>query len=121
MRGTASSDVGQQAALLAYADDVLAGRIALGARGPRAAAVLARLAFEDWLDEQSGWAPTDVSRPTTTSKLVVLGALRGGELGERAQRVWHGLSLACHHHAYELQPSTAEVKRLTAEVRTLIS
>jgi len=47
--------------------------------------------------------------PTTMSKLVALGALHGVELGEQANRVWHGLSRALHHHAYELQPTVAEV------------
>jgi hypothetical protein len=43
------------------------------------------------------------------SKLVALGALHGVELGEQANRVWHGLSRALHHHACELQPTVAEV------------
>jgi len=38
-----------------------------------------------------------------------VGALHGVELGEQANRVWHGLSRALHHHAYELQPTVAEV------------
>ena len=74
--------------------------------------------MEDWLDEQSAWADVDI-RPTMNSKLVVLSALRGVEVGERVKRIWHGLSRACHHHAYELQPSSAEVRRLVAEVRQL--
>ena len=41
------------------------------------------------------------------------------ELGERAKRVWHGLSRAVHHHAYELQPSVAEVRQLVKQVRVL--
>ncbi len=109
-----------RAALLDFADEVLDGKIALGVRGPRTAAVLARLAFENWLNALStAWAPVGDNRPTTNSKLVVLSALRGVDLGERATRVWHGLSRACHHHAYELQPSAAEVRRLVAEVRQL--
>jgi hypothetical protein len=108
-----------RAALLDYADEVLDGTVDLGARGPRTAAVLSRLAFEDWLNEASTWLPAGQDRPTTNSKLVVLSALRGVELGEDAKRVWHALSRACHHHAYELQPSVAEVKRLVAAVRQL--
>ena len=108
-----------RAALLDYADEVLDGNVRLGARGPRTAAVLARLAFEDWLDEMSTWLPAGRERPTTISKLVVLGALRGAEAGESAKRLWYALSRTCHHHAYELQPSAAEVKRLVAAVRQL--
>ena len=106
-------------ALLQYAEAVLDGRVALGTRGPRTAAVLARLAFEDWLDERSrSWMSAD-ARPSTNSKLVVLGARHGIDLGEHAKRVWHALSRACHHHAYELQPSAAEVRILVSEVRRL--
>lgn len=107
-----------RAALLDYADEVLDGTVDLGARGPRTAAVLGRLAFEDWLNEASIWLPVGQDRPTTNSKLAVLSALRGVEV-EDAKRVWHALSRACHHHAYELQPSTTEVKRLVAAVRQL--
>ena len=107
-----------RAALLDYADDLLDGDIALGARGPRTAALLARCALEEWLDEQSTtWSSPAGKRPTTNSRLVVLSALQGVEVGERVKRVWHGLSRACHHHAYELQPSALEIKRLVAEVR----
>jgi hypothetical protein len=56
--------------------------------------------------------------PTTSSKLVALGALQGIGLGGRAMRVWHGLSRAVHHHAYELQPSVSEVQ-LLGQVRAV--
>lgn len=108
--------------LLTYADQVLDGTVNLGSRGPRTAALLARCAFEDWLDEISApWATQVMSErpPTTSSKLVVLGALHGMELGERAKRAWHGLSRAVHHHAYELQPSVVEVRGLVGQVRAV--
>jgi hypothetical protein len=109
-----------RAALLDYADHLLEGKVALGSRGARTAALLARRAVEDWLDEQSAaWSGSSYSQPSTRSKLVVLGTLRGVELGEQAKRVWHGLSVACHHHSYELQPSAAEVSHLVQQVRKL--
>jgi hypothetical protein len=111
-----------RAELLGYADQVLDGTVSLGAPGPRTAALLARRAFEDWLDEVSAsWSTQVVSDrpPTTSSKIIALGALHGNELGERAKRVWHGLSRAVHHHAYELQPSVAEVRQLVGHVRAL--
>jgi hypothetical protein len=111
-----------RAELLTYAEQVLDGAVSLGARGPRTAALLARRAFEDWLDEISASWCTQVASdrpPTTSSKLVALGALQGAELGERAKRVWHGLSRAVHHHAYELQPSVVEVWQLVGQVRSL--
>jgi hypothetical protein len=104
-------------ALLSYADQVLDGTIPLGPRTARTAALLARLALEDWLNEQSAsWSSASEKPPTTNSKLVVLGRNRGADVGERARRVWHSLSRAVHHHAYELQPSSAEVRHLVGQV-----
>lgn len=109
-----------RAALLDYAGDVLDGKVVLGSRGARTAALLARRALEDWLDEQSAtWSTSSYLEPTTKSKLVVLAALRGAGVGELVKNVWHGLSVACHRHSYELQPSAAEVRHLVEEVRKL--
>jgi hypothetical protein len=111
-----------RAALLDYACDILDNKVSLGARGTRTAALLARRAFEDWLDEQSlPWSATGYYGPSTKSKLVVLGALRGVDLGQSVKRAWQGLSVACHHHSYELQPSAAEVRDLVQQVRSLDS
>jgi hypothetical protein len=107
-----------RAALLDYADSVLDGTIDLGPRATRTSALLARLALEDWLNEQSAsWYVPGEKSPTTNSKLVVLSSKRGPDVGERARRVWHALSRAVHHHAYELQPSAAEVRHLIKQVR----
>ncbi|ASX00238.1 hypothetical protein MINTM006_22870 [Mycobacterium intracellulare] len=107
-----------RAALLEYADNVLDGSIALGPRAARTAALLARLALEDWLNEESAsWSSSSEKPPTMNSKLVVLGRNRGAEVGERVRRAWHSLSRAVHHHAYELQPSVTEVRHLVGQVR----
>jgi hypothetical protein len=112
--------VTDRAALLDYARDVLDGKVELGTRGSRTAALLARRAFEDWLDEQSvRWSGSSYYGPSTKSKLVVFEALRGAELGQLVKRAWQGLSVACHHHSYELQPSAAEVRDLVELVRSL--
>lgn len=114
----------ERAELLAYADQVLDGTIELRSRGPRTAALLARRAFEDWLDEvNASWSSDVVSDrpPTTSSKLVALAALHGFEVSEHAKEVWHGLSRAVHHHAYELQPSAVEVRHLISQVRAVCS
>ncbi len=108
-----------RAALLDYADQILDGTVALGGRSARVAALLARSAFEDWLDEQNPWAVTAAKRPTTASKLVALSTRDDSDVGERARRIWDGLSRSCHLHAYELQPSGAEVRHLLASVRQL--
>ena len=108
-----------RAALLDYAEQILDGTVELGARSARVAALLARSAFEDWLDEQNPWAVTAVQRPSAASKLVALSTGEDPDVGRRAQRAWAGLSRACHHHAYELQPSPSEVRQLVAAVRGL--
>ena len=105
---------------LDYADRLLDGEYGLGARAPRTAALLARSVLEEWIDEQSAtWSSPLLGFPTTRSKIVALGAIRGATVGERTRRAWHGLSRAVHHHAYELQPSTLEIRSLIGAVREL--
>ena len=107
-------------AYLDYADRLLNGEFGLGARGPRTAALLARTVLEEWIDDQSAtWTTSALGYPTTRSKIVALGAVRGKSVGERTRRVWHALSQAVHHHAYELQPSVSEVRQLVGAVRKL--
>lgn len=109
-----------QRALLRHAERILDGKVALGSSGPRTAALLARCAFEVWLDEQSSsWAPTGYPFPSNRSKLVVLEVLGDRNVGVRARSLWEALSRTVHHHAYELQPSVAEVRYLVDQVRGL--
>lgn len=106
--------------LLDYADAVLDGDIALGHRAARTAALLARLALEAWLNEQTAsWPKTSGLYPTMTSKLIVLTTNQVAGEGDRARRLWHSLSRALHYYAYELQPSPVEVRFLVAQVRAL--
>ena len=87
---------------------------------PEPPRLLARTVLEEWIDDQSeSWASSALGYPTTRSKIVALGAIRGASIGEKTRRVWHALSRAVHHHAYELQPSVAEVRHLVGEVREL--
>ena len=108
------------ARLLDYAVQVLDGEVALGSSGLRTAPLLAHCALEDWLDAKSAaWLSTTYPFPSARSKLVALEALGDRDVGERAQRVWNALSRNVHHHAYELQPSAAEVRLLVEQVREL--
>ena len=110
----------RRTALLDYADQLLDGAYGLGVRGPRTDALLARSALEEWVEEQSEtWSSPNLGYPTFKSKLVALAVLREPTVGELARRVWHGLSRAVHHHAYELQPSAAEIRQLVNSVREL--
>lgn len=108
------------AGLVDYAEQVLDGKVALGSSAPRTAALLARCALEEWLDERSAsWSSGGYPYPSTVSKLIALGALEGDELARRARLLWSSLSRAVHHHAYELQPSVAEVRHLVKQVPLL--
>jgi hypothetical protein len=114
--------VSGRGALLDHAEEVLEGKVALGSSGPRTAALLARCAFEEWLEEQSSaWAPTSYPFPSTRSKLVVLEVLIDRDVGVKARWIWDALSRSVHHHAYEMQPSVAEVRHLVDQVRGLTS
>lgn len=117
------SDAGLAALrLVVLAEQILNGTVDLGSRGPRVAAVMTRSAFEDWTTWMTAlWCPVQIpGRPTQRTKLVVLRALQPPEVGSSAARVWNDLSRACHRHAYELQPSAAEVKALHAATVALL-
>ena len=54
------------------------------------------------------------------SKLLVLRSLDTAEAADTAALAWNRLSSACHVHAYELQPSAAEITHLCREVASLL-
>ena len=43
------------------------------------------------------------------------------DIVRRASYAWATLSRATHHHCYELAPTAAELRRLHAEVTTILS
>ena len=94
--------------------------LALRSSGPGTAALLARCPLEEWMDERSpAWSSGSHPYPTMASKLIAMEALGEGDLGARARRLWSALSRTVRHHAYELQPSVAEVRHLVRQVRGL--
>lgn len=64
----------------------------------------------------------DVHAPyaNARSKLIVLKSLDTPEVADGAALAWNRLSLACHVHAFEMQPSTAEIERLCGVVAALL-
>lgn len=106
--------------LLDLAEQVLNGEVSLGPRGPRVAAVMTRSAFEDWVQWMCASWMGQGRWPTMRSRLIVLRTLHDPSIGADAERLWHGLSRACHVHAYELQPSATEVVALHKATRTLL-
>ena len=104
--------------LLAEADRLLTA-VVPGTRGrwPRACAWLTRLALEQALDEY--WLrvlPESVNcgvRP----QLLMLPQYAGASTAAGAAEAWYGLARATHHHAYDLAPTAAELRRWHELVR----
>ena len=105
-------------ALLARADKLLDSpdRAALG-NSARLAAFLARQAGEDLIDARCAeLTGVQVVVGTARAKLAVLKALDKTPAGPALIDAWHQLTGFCHHHAYELSPTVAEVRAQCAAV-----
>lgn len=104
--------------LLALADAILDGSITVpGASAARGAAVIARQVLEESVERRCRELAGTVGRPTFRSQLVLLRELGDPVVAERARVAWDGLSRACHHHSYELQPTVTEVRILVGRVK----
>lgn len=85
----------------------------------RLAALWARLELDASVNTvlaDHGW---NIDGATMRSKLLCLRVAQP-TIAEAASSARHGLSAACHHHAYELAPTVSEVEDLiglVAEVR----
>jgi hypothetical protein len=106
-------------ALLAQAQQVLTTR-GTGGHSARMAAFLARQALEEAIDARCAALGASAPWATARSKLLVLRALDDADMADRAAVAWNRLSNACHLHAYEMQPSAAEIEHLCAVVAQLI-
>jgi len=106
------------AELLAQAQRILSMSDTAG-HSPRMAAILARRALEDVIDQRCAKLVDDVPPATTRSKLLILRALDDKTAADRAAFAWNRLSSACHLHAFEMQPSVTEVQHLCGVVAAL--
>jgi hypothetical protein len=78
---------------------------------PRAAALLARQAFELGLDDHWRSRGIALDRLATRPQLICLPSyLSNRDLAARATHAWSALSRACHHHPYDLAPSVGELR-----------
>ena len=85
-------------------------RTALG-NSARLAAFLARQAVEDLIDARcAALTGVQVVVGTTKAKLAVLKSLDATPAGPVLIDAWHQLTGFCHHHAYQLSPTVAEVR-----------
>jgi len=113
----------KSAELLAAAELVM-DRPDFGFHGawPRAVALLGRQALEGALDEYwERWLPQmqTANRRTQTACLDLF--VRDPDLSDGVKVAWASLSRACHHHAYELSPTAAELEMWLAKVEGLVS
>jgi hypothetical protein len=106
--------------LLAEADRLLTTVVA-GTRGrwPRACAWLTRLALEQALDEY--WLRTlpEAVNCGVRPQLLMLPQYAGASAAAQAAEAWYGLARATHHHAYDLAPTAAELRRWHDLVRAV--
>lgn len=86
----------------------------------RMAAFLARQALEQIIEQRCENVGAPATWASTRSKLVVLRSLDAEEAADSARIAWNRLSSACHVHAFELQPSAAEVQHLCEVVASLL-
>lgn len=98
-----------------------ASSLPLGAR-TRAAALLARRALEEAVDDALRRTGADPTEASLAGRMLALGAMISDEgLARRGFATWHALSEACHHHGYELPPSTAELSSRIGTVREILA
>lgn len=87
---------------------------------PRACVWLIRLALEHGLDDfWTTHQPAVGQVNSRRAQLLTLSRTVDADLGRRANELWHTLSRAAHHHAYELAPTGAELRTWHGEVLML--
>jgi hypothetical protein len=89
---------------------------------PRAAALLARQALEQAVDEY--WVSRQMaldSCPTLPQLICLREYLGDPALAGQVHHAWNALSRACHQHPYELAPTVGEIKRWIGTVDTLLA
>lgn len=107
------------AELLGQAQRILATR-GTGGHSPRLAAFLARRALEEVVEQRCEKLGASAPSATTRSKLLILRTLDTSEAADKAALAWNRLSNACHIHAFEMQPSSAEVEKMCGVVADLL-
>jgi len=100
--------------LLSYSDAATAGL------WPRAAALLARQALEQGLNDFWLKRAPGVEDSSRRSQLLCLRSYADEQLAEEASHTWAALSGACHHHAYELSPTASELERWMRSVSDVV-
>ena len=84
-----------------------------GSRGrwPRCCAWLIRLALEQSLDEYWARVLPEGAECSMRAQLLLLPRYADADTVEDAAETWLGLARVTHHHAYDLAPTAAELRR----------
>jgi hypothetical protein len=108
--------------LLAEADRLLTA-VVPGTRGrwPRACAWLTRLALEQALDDYWSRTLPEAVNCGVRPQLLILPHYAGTNTAADAAEAWYGLARATHHHAYDLAPTAAELRRWHGLVRAVVA
>lgn len=105
---------------LQVADNILDGKVrTAGINRARAACWVTRRGLEELVAELLCRRSVAVGRGNMRSKLICL-SVAYDDQPERAAAItmaWDQLSRACHHHAYELTPTSAEAQHLIEILR----
>jgi hypothetical protein len=108
--------------LLAESDRLLS-TVVPGTRGrwPRACAWLTRLALEQALDECWSRTLPQAVNCGVRPQLLILPQYVSASTAALATEAWFGLARTTHHHAYDLAPTAAELRRWHDLVRTVVA
>ena len=87
----------------------------------RASAILGRQALEIALGQVWSKVAPGVENASARAQLLCLPTYIDAELASRIRYTWHGLSAACHHHAYELPPTAPELEGWLRDIDILIA
>ncbi len=108
--------------LLRIADDLLRrADPATAGLWPRASAILALQALESSVRLLWKKQALALDGCPMRAQLLCLGTFLGdGSVAGRTSHVWSALDRACHHHAYELAPTAAELRAWFSVVSELV-
>jgi hypothetical protein len=88
---------------------------------PRASALLALQALEASVLRLWERRTLDLTSCSMRTQLICLRSyLEDAKLAARTSQAWSALSRACHHHPYELAPTSGELQSWFSEVSELI-
>lgn len=87
---------------------------------PRACTWLIRLALEHAVDDFWAAHRPEVAAASRRAQFLTLTRTVDADLGRRGTELWHALSRAAHHHAYELAPTATELREWHRDVRVVV-